>query len=94
MLDKPVLHFFSLNFKSDSLSPEFFYLVTTGSIPGKHTCHLEQRLYAVEIKLVNIIKVLETQNTYSGTTVKLGYNEHAWDRPNLFVITGLDNRVS
>jgi hypothetical protein len=23
------------------------------------------------------------------STVKLGYNEHAWDRPNLFVITGI-----
>jgi hypothetical protein len=69
MLNKPVL-LFSLNLKSDSLSPEyFFYLVTTGSIPGKHTCHLEQRPYIVEIKLVNIIKVLETQNTYCGTNV-------------------------
>jgi hypothetical protein len=27
-------------------------------------------------------------------TVKLGYNEHAWDRPNLFVKTGIRyNRV-
>jgi hypothetical protein len=53
MLNKPVL-LFSLNFKSDSLSPEFFYLVTTGSIPGKHTRHLEQRPYVVEIILHNI----------------------------------------
>jgi hypothetical protein len=47
---------------------------------------------------VSLCKKIFIQNYFSpywfGSTVKLGYNEHAWDWPNVFVTIGIRyNRV-